>query len=117
MEELKPLNDFYLDPEQLDEEYCSRVNCQACEGTDQNGEPNGYGCSSRDNWVEKHLELVHDDPSEIMSHLESLQSKFDKAEEALEEVKGIHTDSGSVACRLKNIALKALSTLRGKEEA
>ena len=49
--------------------------------------------------------------------IKELKAKLEVAVEALEEVKGIHTDSGSVACRLKNIALKALSTLRGKGSA
>lgn len=47
------MHDF--DPDKYIESYCRRMNCRACEGTDLNGEPNGYGCHG----LEKRQETMY----------------------------------------------------------
>ena len=42
MTEQEIMDDFEED--KYIKSYCKRHNCNQCEGTDFNGEPNGYGC-------------------------------------------------------------------------
>lgn len=43
MNELNIMDDF--DSDKYTKSYCKRQNCNSCDGTDFNGEPNGYGCA------------------------------------------------------------------------
>ena len=47
---------YYYDIEVLEEEFCILSDCTACHGMDPSGEPNGYGCESRDHWVEEKID-------------------------------------------------------------
>lgn len=40
-----------FDDTKYTEAYCRKQKCRKCEGTDQNGEPNGYGCVGLENRV------------------------------------------------------------------
>ena len=43
------------DENELIDEYCKSQNCSACNGTDINGEPNGYGCPDMEEYVNRKL--------------------------------------------------------------
>ena len=49
MKDSEIMNDF--DEDKHGETYCKKKKCRACEGTDENGEPNGYGCVGRDEYI------------------------------------------------------------------
>lgn len=38
--------------------YCNKINCHECDGTDFNGEPNGYGCYGRDEYISKRYNAI-----------------------------------------------------------
>jgi hypothetical protein len=38
--------------------FCKKVNCSECEGTDYTGEPNGYGCSDEEKYIEKRYNSI-----------------------------------------------------------
>ncbi len=117
METLKPRHTFYTDPEQLDSEYCSVSECSECDGTDMNGEPNGYGCTARDNWVEKHLHLVHDEEVEIITHIRNIESKLSQAVDALEEIDKHNTKIHGMTLEIrKHRELNFGSTKRAEED-
>ena len=40
--------------------FCSINNCEDCMGTDQSGEPNGYGCDSRYKFIDDFLKALSD---------------------------------------------------------
>lgn len=44
------MSDF--DADKYTKAYCNRKQCSYCDGTDYNGEPNGYGCDGLDKRVE-----------------------------------------------------------------
>ena len=46
MKDSEIMKDF--DEDKHGERYCKKKKCRACEGVDENGEPNGYGCVGRD---------------------------------------------------------------------
>jgi len=45
------MRDF--DEDKYIEKYCMKVNCSKCNGTGEDGEPNGYGCEGNDDYVDK----------------------------------------------------------------
>ena len=55
-----PKKSSYADENELIDEYCDKQNCTACNGSDVNGEPNGYGCDGLEEWLEKHSNLIRD---------------------------------------------------------
>ena len=38
--------------------FCNKVNCYACDGTDFNGEPNGYGCQGNDDYIKSRYNSI-----------------------------------------------------------
>ena len=50
---------YFYDVEALDNLYCNNNDCHSCDGTDMSGEPNGYGCDLRDQWVLDTVESGH----------------------------------------------------------
>lgn len=56
--EIEKEDDFDCDT--YGDKFCKKEKCRQCDGTDYNGEPNGYGCNARDNFIEcKYKELHH----------------------------------------------------------
>jgi len=53
MEACEIMKDF--DGEKYIKSYCNKHKCHQCEGTDFNGEPNGYGCAG----LEKRIETMY----------------------------------------------------------
>lgn len=58
---LKPLKDQYSDEDELTDEFCRRNGCSECNGSDHNGEPNGYGCDFMEKFVDDNYHLIIDD--------------------------------------------------------
>ena len=56
---MTPKKTRYTDEDELIDEYCEKQGCTACNGTDVNGEANGYGCPQMQEWVEKHSYLIN----------------------------------------------------------
>lgn len=50
------MNDF--DNELYANRYCNKENCKECDGVDYNGEPNGYGCSDQDDYINKWYQSI-----------------------------------------------------------
>ena len=42
-----------VDVDRFTERYCAKVGCRECNGTDMNGEPNGYGCQDQEDYAQK----------------------------------------------------------------
>lgn len=42
-----------FDGDKYRDRFCKKEKCFSCYGTDYNGEANGYGCTSRDNFIEE----------------------------------------------------------------
>lgn len=42
-----------FEPDKYVDAYCRRQKCKTCEGTDINGEPNGYGCQGLEDRQER----------------------------------------------------------------
>ena len=38
--------------------FCNKIGCSECKGTDQNGEPNGYGCEGEEQYIEKRYKSI-----------------------------------------------------------
>ena len=49
MSEEEIMVDF--DEDKYTKSYCKRQKCNACDGSDYNGEPNGYGCKGLEDRV------------------------------------------------------------------
>jgi len=84
---MKPLLYHYLDEDILGDEYCHRVGCNACFGSDINGEPNGYGCEGRENFTYENDELIVDFSTGyfiLEKKITELKAKLEKCREALE---------------------------------
>ena len=45
-----------FDPDDYVDRFCRRSKCDACQGTDENGEPNGYGCVALDAYIQSKYE-------------------------------------------------------------
>ena len=56
-----PDKEKYEDENELIDEFCRKSKCTNCHGTDMNGEPNGYGCTDMEAFIEKYTHLVDDD--------------------------------------------------------
>lgn len=54
------LKDHYICDDEIGDEFCTRLKCKLCNGSDINGEPNGYGCEWRDKYLETNEELLVD---------------------------------------------------------
>ena len=57
MNESEIMSDF--DVEKYNGKYCKKMKCTACDGTDFNGEPNGYGCEGNDNYIESRYQSIY----------------------------------------------------------
>lgn len=55
-----PLKKYYRSEDELGDEYCQRMGCKSCHGTDDNGEPNGYGCEQADEFYCNNEHLIMD---------------------------------------------------------
>ena len=51
---MEPEKLYYVDEDELIDEYCRRIKCSECHGSDFNGEPTGYGCINMEEWVDEH---------------------------------------------------------------
>ena len=45
--------DYELDEDELIHLFCSAKNCNTCEGADETGEPNGYGCPALEKFLDQ----------------------------------------------------------------
>lgn len=45
-----------FDPDDYVERFCKRSKCDVCNGSDENGEPNGYGCTALDAYIQYRYE-------------------------------------------------------------
>lgn len=84
-EEFKPEKAYYRDISDLEDEYCDQIGCHACDGTDQNGEPNGYGCEEREIWANKYFDDYVKEDYEIIEILETALTKAEAERERLRE--------------------------------
>lgn len=50
------MKDF--DEDKHGDRYCKKMKCQACVGTDENGNPNGYGCYCRDVYISRRYNAI-----------------------------------------------------------
>lgn len=50
------MNDNDFDPDDYVDEFCKRSKCHECNGIDENGEPNGYGCIPLDAYIQSKYE-------------------------------------------------------------
>ena len=55
---IKPRVSHYVDDNDLIDDFCSQMKCNLCHGTDQNGEPNGYGCPSMEEFQDKYDDYI-----------------------------------------------------------
>lgn len=53
-----PLKEKYKDENELINEFCKRSNCSKCNGSDDSGEPNGYGCDDMENFINENYNLI-----------------------------------------------------------
>jgi len=58
---LKPLKDKYKNEGELIDEFCSLTECSECNGSDDTGEPNGYGCEAMEKFVEENISLIEEE--------------------------------------------------------
>ena len=56
--EIKPKHIFYFDEDELLDDFCDQVGCHCCDGTDMNGEPNGYGCDEGEKFQDDNWRLI-----------------------------------------------------------
>ena len=56
MTEREIMKDF--DEDKHGERFCKKMKCHECDGTDFNGEPNGYGCYGRDEYISKRYNAI-----------------------------------------------------------
>jgi len=69
-------SDFVYDCEEdvTGDIFCLINNCGDCEGTDQSGEPNGYGCDPRDSFTDDFLDALKDKKyDKCLSLIESMK--------------------------------------------
>ena len=52
----KIMQDFDSDKHGM--RFCAKAGCNACHGVDQNGEPNGYGCTSQDKYTDERYRSI-----------------------------------------------------------
>jgi hypothetical protein len=52
------LKETYEDENELTGEFCTRSDCGVCNGFDDTGEPNGYGCPAMEKFVEENYHLI-----------------------------------------------------------
>jgi hypothetical protein len=50
------MHDF--DEDKHGDRYCNKQKCRACNGIDENGEPNGYGCVGRDEYIQSRYDSI-----------------------------------------------------------
>ena len=127
MSEIKPQKDHYIDEDQLGDEYCHAVKCNACFSTDIEGELKGYGCEGRDDFLDENEELVLDfqeayfliEKKSEKLHAENaeLKSKFEIAVDSLKKISsGLTTDQSKVGFKTKNLAYQTLKELEAERE-
>lgn len=58
---MKPRKKKYKDSNELGREYCEQSNCSACKWTDENGEPNGFGCNGQDEFIDTYEHLIKEE--------------------------------------------------------
>ena len=59
-----PDKEKYENVNELIDEFCLKKKCSICQGTDMEGEPNGYGCDGMEAFVEKNSHLIDFDYGE-----------------------------------------------------
>lgn len=57
MIESEIMSDF--DEEKYNGKYCKKMKCNACDGTDFNNEPNGYGCEGNDDYIKSRYQSIY----------------------------------------------------------
>lgn len=82
---LKGIRKYFYDSEVLENVYCSNNNCHSCDGTDVSGEPNGYGCDAREDWVVEQIES--ENYEEITGDFDNLYVRLSDVEDLISEPK------------------------------
>lgn len=72
-----PMYQTIGDPIELSEtETAQYIQRTPVRGTDPSGEPNGYGCNERDDYVEKNYDfIITENPEKAITHIEQLESE------------------------------------------
>ena len=82
------MNTYFYDEDKLADQFCKIEKCFECRGTDFNGEPNGCGCSHRDDYLENNRGLLIENALEDEFYLKSeVDCEIKKAESQLSSYK------------------------------
>jgi len=77
----KPQHKVYWDMEAIEREYCASHGCNQCEGINQDGEPNGYGCDGADEFAIKFSDLSLENMDE--DDFNKIRNKYEAQEKEL----------------------------------
>ena len=66
---------LYKDEDILGDLFCESRNCTECVGIDHNGEPNGYGCEGRDDFIEANAESLVENSREDIYYTQTKLNK------------------------------------------
>jgi type I site-specific restriction-modification system R (restriction) subunit len=78
---------YYKDEEVLEREFCRKENCSTCDGSDENGEPNGYGCSHNEKYIEENYKYIASESEENFFYSETDVEKLISDHKAVVETK------------------------------
>lgn len=90
---------YYRDENDFIEDYCISVDCGACNGTDQNGEPNGYGCPAKEEFIDNNYEKYMLEDDDIIELLEKENEKLEKLILGAYNIDAKHIDDPKVTYR------------------
>lgn len=81
---IKRIPVYYTDEDGFYDLYCKSENCEACFGTNPEGEPNGYGCEDRDEYDgDGNNHLLENSSNTQWVELKDYRQLEDNAEEAV----------------------------------
>jgi len=88
---MKPKHKIYFDTESIEKEYCVTNNCEQCYGTNQDGEPHGYGCDPAEDFAVDFCDrsidnMDEDDFNKIRSEYEAIEQENAKLKAQVEDL-------------------------------
>lgn len=84
-EEIKPSKDFYIDENELIDDFCSQMKCSGIETVGESGGESCYGCDELEDFQEKYIDSHAEDYHErVRTKITELEQENKKLKEAID---------------------------------
>jgi len=98
---------WFANEDDCGDNFCKIEHCRECEGTDFNGESNGYACDGREEYIEKNYNsIISENPDAAIAELASMTTEIEQLKKdkkmLIDNVQWLNHGSLCLTCGYEN---------------